>query len=252
MKPLLFGPAERSLYGVVHEAAGASNQLGAVICHSLPHQYARLRFVHRSLAGLLAGQACVSLRFDWSGVGDSSGALETVSLLTWIADLHLAVEEMRDLHPVSRVVVIAQGLAASVAAVATARGLAVDHLVLVDPAVRGQEHLRWLARCDRRSEYRPHPRDLLGQALPPALERDLAAIDLLRTQPRCAGKLLLLSTASSPAITTLAGQLLEAGARVEHREAPEAADPAPGALDEMLLSPALPAAVAGFIAEALA
>ena len=251
MKPLLFGPAGRPLYGVVHEPEGAPKTVGAIVCHPLPYEYARLRWTHRILADLLAREGFLSMRFDWSGTGDSNGSLDSVGLDTWVEDLGLAIAELRDAHEVSRVVVIAQGLAAAITAHASARVPAVDDLVLVDPVVRGQDHLRWL-RLNDHLPFGGGPNELLGQPLSSSLARDLAAIDLSTTPIRCAGKRLGLETEQSRAVAALLGHLAAPGREVAHRVVTAAADPTPGALDEVLVLPALPREMARLISEVIA
>lgn len=251
MKPVLFGPAERALYGVLHEATGALQPLGVVSCHPSPYQYMRLRWIHRDLGDRLAQAGHTSLRFDWSGSGDSSRSLREVSVSTWIDDLRIAVAELRETSGVAKVAVFGQGLAGGLAALATSRGLEVDHLVLVDPVVRGQDHLRWLIMNDH-LPFNEGPEELLGQPLPGALARELAAIDLSTAVIRCSGKVLVLETKKTRAVAAWLGHLAGAGCEVAHRVVPAAADPTPGALDEVLVATELPREVVRFISEVIA
>ena len=242
MKALFFGSAGRALYGVVHPTAGAPRDLGVVVCHPLAFEYARLRWVHRSLSEHLAARGFQTLRFDLSGIGDSSGDFEEATASRWTEDLGAAVAEARELLGALRVVVVAQGLAAAALLHAASHGLEADSLLLIDPALDVQRHLEWLQRRDQHHQ----PGELLGHPFGPSVQTALRSLEPGDALPRCKGKVLLLETAERPA-----ARLTAAGLAVELRPAPEAADRYPDALEESLLSTALPEAAARFIAEVL-
>jgi hypothetical protein len=247
VKALFFGSAGRARYGVVHPSAGTPLVLGAVICHPLPFEYARLRWIHRSLAELLAARGLQTLRFDLTGAGDSSGDLGDATAAAWTEDLGAAVAEARESLGALRVVVVGQGLAAAAVLHAASQGLEADALLLIDPALPVVPHLEWLQRHDRHA----HPGELLGQPFGPSVQAALRSLEPGPEPVRCKGKVLLLETRARPEVAALAARLKAAGLAVEHRQAPEAVDRYPEALDEALLSTALPEAAARFLTEAL-
>ena len=245
MKALFFGSAGRALYGVVHPTAGAPRDLAVVVCHPLAFEYARLRWVHRSLAEHLAARGFQTLRFDLSGTGDSSGGFEEATASRWTEDLGAAVAEARESFGAPRVLVAAQGLAAAAVLHAASHGLEADSLLLIDPTLGIEAHLEWLQRRDRHRQ----PGELLGQPFGPSLLAALRGLEPGDAPLRCKGKVLLLETRERPAAATLAARLKTEGLAVELRQAPEAADRYPDALEESLLSTALPEAAARFVAE---
>lgn len=236
---MLFGPAGRALYGVFHAATQGTSRLAVLIAHPVPDQYMRLRWAHQQLAEMLAREGHPVLRFDWWGTGDSGGNLESATLSTWIGDVALAVAELKEAAGVASIAAVGLGVSGSVVALATARGLAVDHLLLVDPVVRGAR-----------------PSKAPGLALnseidaPAAMRKELASIDLCSELPRCKDALLILDTAPDEGSAgALAERLIATGQRVRLRRVPEASDPFPGQLDEAMLSNALPEAVVRLLSE---
>ena len=248
MKGLFFGPAERQLYGVLHVPAGQPRPTGVVLCHPLPFEYMRKRWQHRKAADMLADRGFATLRFDWSGTGDSAGENLPRSLSAWAEDVALATSELMELAQVQRVCVAAVGGAAAVAAHAS-RETASDALLLVDPPLRGGPYLA--AYAQRRPFERHAADEILGIRVPLALRSELAALDLAAQKPR-ADKILVLTTTGAGAARELSAALRGAEGAVTLREATNAADPRPSDLEETLLSVALPEELSRYAAEELA
>ena len=248
MKGLFFGPAERQLYGVLHVPAGQPRPTGVVLCHPLPFEYMRKRWQHRKAADMLADRGFATLRFDWSGTGDSAGDGLPRSLSTWAEDVALATSELMELAEVQRVCVAAAGGAAAVAAYAS-REKPPASLLLVDPPLRGGPYLA--AYAQRRSLERHAADEILGIRIPLALRSELGALDLAAAKPQ-AGKVLVLATTGAEAAREISTALQGAQGPVVVREAPNAADPRPSDLEEALLSVALPEELSRFAAEELA
>lgn len=248
MKGLFFGPAERQLYGVLHVPAGQPRPVGVVLCHPLPFEYMRKRWQHRKAADMLADRGFATLRFDWSGTGDSAGDGLPRSLASWAEDVAIAASELSELAEVQRVCVAAVGGAAMIAAHAS-RAKAPDSLLLVDPPLRGGPYLATYAH--RRPFERHAADEILGIRVPLALRSELGALDLAAAKPR-AGKILVLATQGPGAARELSAALQGAEGALVVREAPDAADPRPSDLEEALLSIALPEALSRYAAEELA
>ena len=78
MSPLFFGaqdPAhDEALYGVCHEPEPTrARPLGVVLCQPILHEAADARRAMRALGDQLAAAGVATLRFDYSGTGDSGG-----------------------------------------------------------------------------------------------------------------------------------------------------------------------------------
>lgn len=190
MTPLYFGERSRRLFGVYSPGrAGAGRARGAVLCAPWGPEYLR---AHRSLSqlGKWLNEAGVHvLRFDWYGTGDSAGDLREARLDGWLGDLHSAIDELRDTAGLPRVTLVGLRLGAALAARAAAeRRREVNGLVLWDPVLKGQEHLRELRALHAQSitgrELQAGPGELLGFPLSEALRDDIAGLDLLEPAPQ--------------------------------------------------------------------
>ncbi len=195
MTPLFFGTGDTRLYGVFHPAQGRTTRnASVVIC--LPPQYHEcvdsLRAL-RLLAGRLARQGYPVLRFDWFGTGDSAGEIEGASLERWVADIDDAVKTAKSESGVLRTVLVGVRFGATLAAQAAAARTDIDGVVLWEPIAHGaafvdglwEAHDAWLGEDARE---RPAAAafgagdEILGQALPSALEHEIRAIDLSRDE----------------------------------------------------------------------
>ena len=231
----------------MHAPRTAARPVGLVLCHPSPYEYMRQRWVHRRASELAADAGFQVLRFDFLGTGDSAGALDSASFGQWLEDAALAIAELKEATGVQKICLGGSLLAATIAATAVERGLAVDHLLLVDPVFRGAEHLRWLRSLPHGSAGQSG--ELLGHRLTPAFGAALEGLDLLARPPRCPGKVLIVdSNGAARPLVDLLGKL---GQRVCLREAPAARDPYPDDLDEALLSMALPQAISSLLAQEL-
>lgn len=190
-----------NLLGALHLPQRLRARSAAVLlCNPFGEEAARAHRIYRVLATQLerAGYAC--LRFDLSGTGDSAGDSEDVSISQWLRDLATAAAALQAASGAPRVALVGLRLGATLAALASARGLVRPrHLVLWDPVVSGQSYLRELveqhhvylreemgaAGWDPRRLPRSAaglPTEVLGAPVPPALAEELAALDLTRDE----------------------------------------------------------------------
>jgi len=189
-----FGDGERSMLGTLHNPQRLRPRSAAVLlCNPFGEEAARAHRIYRVLATQLERAGYPSLRFDYSGTGDSLGDAEDTSVARWLEDVGAAGDELRTASGAKRLVVVGLRLGATLAALATSRGtLRPRHLLLWDPVVDGAAYLRELATAHRgymRSELvgwvdrlevsdQGFPSEAFGAAIPPRLRDELAAIDL--------------------------------------------------------------------------
>jgi pimeloyl-ACP methyl ester carboxylesterase len=228
VEPFYFG--DGALYGCLHP--GARDDLGAVICQPFGHEYITFHRAARQLATQVSRAGVPTLRFDYSGCGDSAGGLRQARLADWVHDVGSAVEALRARAAVGRVALVGVRLGASLALLAARERDDLASLVLWDPVIRGRTYLRELGRDARRMRRVAHvtPRDpdaaadsgpegdleLLGFVLAAPLVADLRGLDLDTITPACAPRTLLLET--SPAASAPLGALLRgAGCDVDTR-----------------------------------
>ena len=204
MLPILFGPREGRLFGVFHGAVGAARGEGIVLCQPMGHEYIRAHRTFRQLAVQLADAGFPVMRFDYFGCGDSTGNGADGTLPRWVADVHAAIDELRDTAGVNTVSLVGLRLGASIALLAAASRPEVRRIVLWDPVLDGRAYLAQLRRLQRRwLKGRPgsrlfafHPRgtELIGFPVPARLQHDIESIDLRQTAPE-GNRVRVLSTA---------------------------------------------------------
>ena len=184
MRPFYFGGSSRPLFGVLHDARGGRARPGAVLCPPFGQEALRAHRSLRELAARLAGAGFPTLRFDYSGSGDSAGEPVDARLEVWVEDAVSAIEEVRESSGEAGVVLAGLRLGAAVAALAAQRSGGASALVLWEPVVDGAAHLAGL-RAAHAAWMRDHapgaavaPDEVLGIPLPAALASDLAALRL--------------------------------------------------------------------------
>lgn len=142
MNPLYFGSSDCPLYGVYHPPkARQGRQTGVVLCAPFGQEYMRAHRAFRQLSLLLAKEGFHVFRFDYAGTGDSAGDSNAFQLSSAISDTESAIEELRDMADVARVVLIGLRLGGTIATQTAARRPDVSGLVLWDPVLDGAAYL---------------------------------------------------------------------------------------------------------------
>lgn len=176
------------------------------------------------------------LRFDYRGLGDSSGDAADGGREQWCEDVLQALEELEALSGVKEVRIVGLRLGAALAATAIGSRRrrpghsTVSHLVLWDPVLSGHEFLSVATRM--MSEFLNDPgrfptaaRDgvsrapadaLLGYSYPDTLRRSLGEIDILALDPWPPVSTSIVMSAPSPRCVDLAERLRAAGSEVAY------------------------------------
>lgn len=191
MNPLFFGSSDRPLYGVYHPPkARVGRQAGVVLCYPFGQEYMRAHRAFRQLALLLAKAGFHVFRFDYHGTGDSSGDAEDFTLTSAIADVGVAIDELKDMADVEQVVLFGLRLGGAVVAQAAQHRADVSHLVLWDAIADGAAYLQELhgkthSYQNSTGSYTstaPFPgctMGVMGYPVSPALQDELAALTLV-------------------------------------------------------------------------
>ena len=170
-----------------------------MLCNPFGEEASRGHRTFRVLATQLERLGYSTLRFDYTGTGDSLGDSEDATIDGWLADIGEAAEHLRRTTGIAKISLVGLRFGATLAALATARGvLRARHLVLWDPVVAGRAYLSELGAqheaymrdeigptwTDRRG-MRPDgsPMEALGAPISAALAAELAAIDLASVTP---------------------------------------------------------------------
>ena len=145
MMPFIFGPANRRLFGIFHEAQAPIAGRSVVLCNPFGQEAIRAQRMYRVLAERLSREGCDVLRFDFHGTGDSGGDDDAFDLESGAVDIQVALDEMRRRTDRNRATLVGTRLGASVAAlVAGPLSGQLMRLVLWDPIVAGADYLQHL------------------------------------------------------------------------------------------------------------
>lgn len=221
MKVDYFGANGRSLLGTLHFSPRLhAGSTAVLLCNPFGEEAARVHRAYRVLAGKLQDAGYATLRFDYSGTGDSSGEAADCTVENWLDDLEAAIGELRRQSGSSRVVLVGLRFGATLAALCAQREhLRVAQLVLWDPVVRGDHYLQELAGMHRAYMNEElgerwqtpspsgglFPTEALGMPISDALASQMAAIDIAATLPR-ANHVTVLSTRDSADLQRLRSQ----------------------------------------------
>lgn len=142
IEPLYFGSDARPLYGTVHLPARPGLHSPVLLCSSIGHEYMRLHRSYQMLATELARRGHLVLRFDYSGVGDSSGDSSDATMEQWCEDVRAAADllgERSGGQPITAV-----GVRLGVPILFGAGLTSVQQYIAWDPVCEGRDYLSHL------------------------------------------------------------------------------------------------------------
>jgi len=112
--PFFFGPAQRSLFGLLHACEGATpaSEHALLLCAPLLQDGIRSHRALWALAQTVGQHGIPTLTFDWYGTGDSAGSDTALSLPGMLEDLERASRELLDRGEVAQLQWLAMRTAA--------------------------------------------------------------------------------------------------------------------------------------------
>ncbi len=178
---------------------------GVVLCYPLGHEYIQFHRAFRQLAVLLSESGFPVLRFDFTGCGDSGGDHNDWGIGQWVADVATAIEELRRRSAAARVCLAGMRLGGTIAMMAAAGRPDVDPVVLWDPVVEGRQYLEEITALHRAMLRYAHviekpatpagnAAEILGFPLPAEFIAELEHVNLLATDQRPAGRILVIES----------------------------------------------------------
>jgi pimeloyl-ACP methyl ester carboxylesterase len=228
MLPFYFGAGRRRLFGVYDSARGAAATApAAVLCYPSGEEYVHAHRTMRRLAIKLGAAGIHALRFDYFGTGDSSGETAEADFKGWVADVEMAIDELRDMTGATKVVLIGLRLGATLAAtVAVKRPRETDALVLWDPVVSGEEYLETIYRSAMsdatvKSNDPGEARQIGGSDLTPTMATELSTLNLPAMIPALPARTLIILTEVLCSHSALDAVIREQGSEsivVEHMQ----------------------------------
>lgn len=231
LEPFFFGSNDDRTFACFHPPAEPAHDCGVVICYPIWQEYIRSHRACLNLAKSLANAGFPSLRFDYSGSGDSAGDGTETNLDRWQDDINHAINELRERSGVSSISLVGLRFGASLAATVAAASGAIDSLVLWDPIINGnvyieetiQQHQNVIsfffvqpsnALVDQR------PSELLGFPISPKLLAGIEALDLLSSERKLAPDILVVESHTGAPAQQLAEQLKHVSRRVDYQHVP--------------------------------
>lgn len=212
--PIYFQSSGRTLFGWLHGHAG-HGETGVIICKPFGFESISSHLSVRALADAAADVGVPSLRFDYTGTGDSVDiAAGCDQIETWTQDILAAVDELRRRTHVKRVCVLGLRLGALLAALAASRCDAIQAMVAIAPIISGRRYLRELktfelaGSVDGLQLNSDGSLEVSGFLLHAATVATLSAIDLMAGQlPQSVSEALVLDRADLPTARAWADRL---------------------------------------------
>lgn len=228
MKPAYFGDSSCPLFGV-HELSRTQSRRdeAVLLCYPGAQEYNMAHWAFRRLSGMLAREGFHVMRFDWSGTGDSWGTTIDGTVSRWLDDVVLAERELRDASGAASTTLIGLRLGAAIGALACARGLALEHLVLWEPVVDGSTYIHELETLDARENTRLLHRvaqggdEIAGFSFPRELRDSLAKMDLCSNPPRASKLITIVAGAEREDHRRYREALIREGLKVAYDHVPE-------------------------------
>lgn len=142
MMPFFFGETNHQLYGVLHPVQSNCKKKSSVLmCNAFGQEYMRSHRAYRQLAMMLTKQGYDVLRFDYRGTGDSALNLDEVNAKTWVKDVNVAIDELKDISAVSNIHVVGLRLGGLIAASAIEGRDDIASINLWDPVTSGDQYI---------------------------------------------------------------------------------------------------------------
>ena len=190
--PVSIHSANEALFAWLHESEAVPRlNHGVVICPPIGYEHLHTLRSLRHLADELARHGIPTLRFDWSGHGDSAGTDQDPDRVqTWQRNVQDAVEWMRSSlndAPISVIGLRVGGLLAATSLSATE----IENLVLWAPIFHGREFVREMKAIDYAGDAPRNPNggsedgiEAAGFVLTHETAKELSALQIAVTKPQ--------------------------------------------------------------------
>ena len=146
-EPMFIGAGGHPLYAALHQSAPVSS-IGVLLIPPLLHEQPRSRRFVSEIATCLADAGVPTLRFDFSGTGDSGGRGADMDFESMQHDIGTAMQSLRELTGVQRIALLAFRAATLPIGCWLAEGGQADALILWEPVTDGATWIDFLQRQD--------------------------------------------------------------------------------------------------------
>ena len=172
-EPIYFLSGERHLFGWLRSRTGVGPaSMGLVICNPFGFEAMSAHLSIRAFADSAAELGIPTLRFDYSGAGDSEDLpMAADQWDAWLQDTLAAIEELRQRTGVDNICLLGFRLGATLATLAATRNPHVRALIAVAPIINGRRYLKELRTFERAAAMSVHS---AAAARMPSREAELA------------------------------------------------------------------------------
>ncbi len=227
IQPFYFGPLEKQLYGIYE--AGSGRNSAVLLCYPLGDEYMRGHRAYRQLALRLNRMSFPVMRFDYFGTGDSAGEDVEASLTKWVANISLAIDELKLRSGVSKVCLAGLRLGAALALQAALKRSDVGGVVMWEPVISGSAYLEELQEAHSRkllymggnhdTPPEGRPTEILGFGISQSFYDESRALDLLALQARSGLPIFVTEAEEHPAVTQFRQHLESQGGSARYQVA---------------------------------
>lgn len=228
-EPFYIEDSHDILFGWYHSTGGESqSDCVAVICSPVGHEYIHSHRSIRHLADRLALQGIPAIRFDYSGVGDSSGAdLDPDRWNRWQANIRIVIDRAKQLSGRKRICLIGIRLGATLAAMVTSE-THVDLLVLWNVCISGRRYLREIQAialtAGQSVDSAVDSLESAGFVMSASTIEALQKVNLLDLEFKVNGRILVMGRDDLAPDKSLSNYLTERGVGHDYMNAPGFAD----------------------------
>jgi alpha-beta hydrolase superfamily lysophospholipase len=225
---LYFDSGKHRLFGWIHKPPpGRSTDSAVVVCKPFGYEAICSHRGVRAFADAAASLGLPTLRFDYTGTGDSSEIDPAADQLEiWTSDVVAAVHEVRRLTGARRIYLLGFRLGALLAMLASARCDAIAGLVLVAPIVNGRRFVRELRTMRLAATMGAEPyrdsgvMEVSGFVLSAATIQALGNVDLKSPKLPPGAEMLVIDGSSMPLARVWSEELSRSGLSASYRSLP--------------------------------
>ena len=135
----------QSIFTSLHQPAdGTTSDVGVVICNPIGYEYVHSFRSLRFMADRLASHRIPTVRFDYTGTGNSSGSARTTGLVSrWVSDIAMQANMLRSEFGIEEICLIGVRFGSALASMA-AKQSAASSIVAWEPCHNGRHFYRQL------------------------------------------------------------------------------------------------------------
>ena len=212
-----FGESPK-IYGtlVMPENKQDCKKTGIVLCHPIGQEYIYSYQAYALLSNTLANKGFPSVRFDYTGCGNSEGEISEVNIKVWLENIARSVHEIRKKCGVTDIILTGARFGAAIASIYLREKHNINGLVLWNPILYGdkyltelkKDHKKWLSGSFSKIKHEVKGGiESQGFFIPDSLAEEIKKINLLQAIPEKKVKLLLIDNPDDKYVKVYCGYL---------------------------------------------